>query len=363
MAFSTTKKILIWMTLKKEHQGMMAVWPDVIRDITEVVTNLNIPDVDKWLEKVLQYNVPTTKKLFGLSLIYFCKSLVPKEQQTEDNIRLMRILAWCVEMILSRLVIIDDIMDQSSFRRGQPCWYRYNNIGLMAINDGLLLENAVYYLIKKHFKEKECYINLVETYQDAIFKTQLGQSLDMYLTKCNKKPNDLVNLDLFTMNRFSLLSTYKAYLIVTPIFAAMHFAGIKDPEMFKEAKNILLDIAYLIQVRDDYLGCFGNYETIRKISTDIEEGKCSWVVVTALQRVTPEQRKILEECYGVSDPEKVRRVKQLFTDLDLPNIYSKHERDMYNQINERIQQMSCGLLRNNFFNLLKMICHNEEYYF
>ena len=71
-------------------------------------------------------------------------------------------------------------------------------------------------------------------------------------------------------------------------------AGIKDPEMFKEAKNILLDIAYLIQVRDDYLGCFGNYETIRKISTDIEEGKCSWVVVTALERVTPEQRKILE---------------------------------------------------------------------
>ena len=56
--------------------------------------------------------------------------------------------------ILSRLVIIDDIMDQSSFRRGQPCWYRYNNIGLMAINDGLLLESAVYYLIKNILKEK-----------------------------------------------------------------------------------------------------------------------------------------------------------------------------------------------------------------
>ncbi|XP_036147445.1 farnesyl pyrophosphate synthase-like [Monomorium pharaonis] len=358
MASSKTQNM--WMTMEKEDQGMMAVWPDVVRDITEMVTDLNIPDVDKWLEKVLHYNVPTTKKILGLSLIYIYKSLVPKEQQTEDNIRLVQILAWCAEMALSNLVMIDDIMDRSSFRRGQPCWYRYNNIGLMAINDGLLLESVVYYLIKKHFKGKECYINLLETYQDAIFKTQLGQSLDMYMIKCNKKPNDLINLDLFTMNRCRLLVTYKAYLIVVPIFAAMHFVGIKDPEMFKEAKNIALDIGYLIQARDDYLACYGSYETIQKISTDIEEGKCSWVVVTALERVTPEQRKILEECYGVSDPEKVKRVKQLFADLDLPNIYSKHEKETYNQINEQIQQLSCGLLRNYFFDFLEKICQREE---
>ena len=31
-----------------------------------------------------------------------------------------------------------------------------------------------------------------------------------------------------------------------------------------------------------------------KVGTDIEENKCSWLVVQALQRVDPKQRKILQ---------------------------------------------------------------------
>ncbi|XP_012541545.2 farnesyl pyrophosphate synthase isoform X2 [Monomorium pharaonis] len=358
---ASSKTQIMWITMEKEIQGMMEVWPDVVRDITEMVTNLNIPDIDKWLEKVLQYNVLKTKKVICLSLVYAYKLLVPKEQLTEDNIRLVRILAWCIEMTLVYLTLIDDIMDQSSFRRGQPCWYRYNNNGLMAINDGFLLESAMYYIIKKHFKRKECYINLVETFQDINFKLQLSQCLDMYA--CNKKLNDLVNLDLFTMNRYRSLAIYKGCLMIAPIRIAMHFAGIKDPEMFNESETILLDMGYLIQVQDDYLACYGNYETFLKISTDIEEGKCTWVNVTALQHFTPEQRKCLEECYGVSDSEKVGRVKQLFTDIDLPNIYFSYEKKVYNRINKRIQQISSGLPRNYFFDLLEKLYRREECYF
>lgn len=71
-------------------------------------------------------------------------------------------------------------------------------------------------------------------------------------------------------------------------------AGIKDPEMFRQAKTILSEMGHLYQVQDDYLACFGDSEACGKDSTDIEEGKCTWLVVVALQRATPEQRKILE---------------------------------------------------------------------
>ncbi|XP_012523978.1 farnesyl pyrophosphate synthase [Monomorium pharaonis] len=352
----------MWITMEKEIQELMAVWPDVVHDITEVITNLNIPDVDKWLEKVLQYNVPGSKKLYTLLLVYAYKSLIPNEQLTEDNIRLVRILAWCMEMTIAYLLIIDDILDQSSFRRGQPCWYRYSNIGLMAVNDSLLLQSAVYYLIQKHFKGKECYIKLVETFQDATFKTQIGQCLDMYSTKFNKKPNNSINLNQFTINYYRSIIKYKTYLSVVSINAAMHFAGIKNPEMFKQSKTIVLETGYLYQIQDDYLSCFGNFETLLKNSTDIEEGKCTWLVVTALQRVTPEQRKILEECYGVSDPDKVKRVKQLFIDIDLPNIYFTYEKEIYDQLRERISK-SCKLLHNLFFGFLEKIYHRQNCHF
>ncbi|XP_011175275.1 farnesyl pyrophosphate synthase [Solenopsis invicta] len=326
----------MWETTEEEIREMMAVWPEIVREIMEHVKN--IPNIGKWLEKVLQYNVTGTTKLHGLIVIYAYKSITPNEQQTEDNIRLASILAWCMEMAISYLIIIDDILDQSLFRRGQPCWYRHDDIGLMAINDALLLESIVYFLIRKHFKGKECYDNLVETFQqDIVFKTLIGQFLDMSLTY--KKSN----LDQFTMNRYNSIAKWKEYgSLFVPTVLAMHFAGIKDSEMFKQSETILSElIVPLYQIQDDYLGCFGDFEVLGKDSTDIEEGKCTWLIVKALERVTPEQRKILEECYGVSDPEKVKRVKQLYIDLDLQNAFFKYEEEMYNIIKAQIQQISC----------------------
>ncbi|KAL6262272.1 hypothetical protein P5V15_007367 [Pogonomyrmex californicus] len=339
-----------WVTTKDESREMMALWPDVVRDLTDGPKNLGIPDVHKWMAKVLQYNVPGGKKTRGLTVVYAYRLLASNNQLTNDNIRLARILGWCVEVLQASLLLLDDIQDRSLLRRGQPCWYRYNDLGIAAMNDGLMLENSLYYLIRKHFKGKECYVDLLETFQDIMWKTIMGQCSDLISTNFGKKPN----LDLFTMDRYNSIVEYKTshYSFILPVITAMYFAGIKDPEMFRQAKTILLEMGHLFQVQDDYLAIFGDIDTFGKDSTDIEEGKCTWLVVVALQRATPEQRKILEECYGSSDPEKVRRVKQLFIDLGLPNTYSIYEEETYNLLNVHIQQISRGLPHSLFLDLL-----------
>ncbi|XP_025988675.2 farnesyl pyrophosphate synthase isoform X4 [Solenopsis invicta] len=277
-------------TVNKEEmiQEMMAKWPHVVRDITKMVEDLNIPDVTKWVEKMLHYNVPKGKKSRALAFINAYKLLMPNDKLTQDNINSAWIFAWCIEMMQISLLMFDDMMDRSLFRRGQLCWYRHNVLGLAAVKDCTFLLSATDYLIRKYFKEKEYYIDLLELF---------------------------------------------------------HNAGIKDQKIFSEVNPILLEMGLFFQVQDDYLACFGNSEICGKDNTDIQEGKCSWLIVVALQRATPEQRRILEECYGVSDPEKIKRVMQVFIDLDLPNVYSMYEKETYNLISAKIRQISCNILQ------------------
>ncbi|KAL6252199.1 hypothetical protein P5V15_007362 [Pogonomyrmex californicus] len=353
MANSVTETI--WVTDSEEIQKMMILWPNIVRDITESI-DLNIPDVTIWVKKLLQYNVPYGKKVRSLALIYAYKSLASDDQLTEDNLRLVRILAWCIELLQAAALIIDDIQDQSLFRRGQPCWYQCDGIGLAAISDGIMLEQALFYIIQKHFNKKECYIDLLETFRDVNYKTIIGQCADLYSSNLGKK----LNVHLFTLDRYNSIAEYKAaYTFILPVIAAMHLVGIKDPEMFKQTKQILLDMGHLFQVQDDYLGCYRDSKVSGKDNTDIQEGKCTWLVVTALDRATTEQRKILRECYGFSDSEKTRRVKQLFTDMNLPNIYLTYEEQEYNLLITRIQQI-CGLPRSLFLGLLEGIYHRKS---
>ncbi|XP_029176036.1 farnesyl pyrophosphate synthase-like isoform X3 [Nylanderia fulva] len=345
------------LTNKDEIRELMALWPDVVRDITESKIS-EIPEISKWIAKVLQYNVPGGKKTRGMALIYAYKLLAPSDQLTEENIRLARILAWCLELVASFILVYDDIQDRSLIRRNQPCWYLHNDIGLAAINDGLLMECVANSLIKKHFKGKEYYMDIVETFQEIILMTAMGQALDMFSTNFGKKPN----LDLYTMDRYNNIVKYKCsyYTYILPVTLAMHLAGVRDPEKLRQTKTILLEMGHFYQVQDDYLGCYAKSEVVGKTSTDIQEGKCTWLIVMALQRATSEQRKILEECYGSSDPEKVQRVVQIYNDLGLPNTYSMYEEETYNLLVTHIQQMSRGLPHDLFLILLNRMYRRQH---
>lgn len=78
----------------------MSVFPDLVRDLTEYAKKRDDSIVaSKWFTRALQYNVPQGKKNRGLATITAFKSLATAEDLTEENIRLVHYLGWCVEMV------------------------------------------------------------------------------------------------------------------------------------------------------------------------------------------------------------------------------------------------------------------------
>ncbi|XP_078212063.1 farnesyl pyrophosphate synthase isoform X4 [Callithrix jacchus] len=254
-------------------------------------------------------------------------------------------------------LVTDDIMDSSLTRRGQICWYQKPGVGLDAINDAVLLEACVYRLLKLYCREQPYYLNLIELFLQSSYQTEIGQTLDLITA-----PQDNVDLDRFTEKRYKSIVKYKTafYSFYLPVAAAMYMAGIDGEKEHANAKKILLEMGEFFQIQDDYLDLFGDPSVTGKVGTDIQDNKCSWLVVQCLQRSTPEQRQILKENYGQKEAEKVARVKALYEELDLPAVFSKYEEDSYNHIMALIEQYAAPLPPAIFLGLARKIYKRKK---
>ncbi|KAL9912455.1 farnesyl pyrophosphate synthase isoform 1-T1 [Glossina fuscipes fuscipes] len=330
-----------------ESRDFMTLSTDIIRDLTDHADKYNSKDASTWLKKVLEYNVLHGKKFRGLLTVLTYKNLV--KDITTENLKLAQILGWCLELLQCFLVLSDDIMDNSTTRRGQTCWHRLDNVGLIAFNDSIMLENGIYVLLKKYFSHLECYLDLMHLFHEMTFITTCGQSLDML--------NSNKSVSTFTMDTYKTIAANKTshYTFYLPIAAAMHLAGLKDAEALRQTKMIAMEIGHFFQVQDDFLDCFGKPEVTGKLGTDIQDNKCSWLAVVCMQRANDEQKAAMLECYGKTEPDKVAQVKELYKTLGLPNTYADYEQESYNMIKTHIQQTSRGVPQDTFLEVLNKI--------
>jgi len=119
----------------------------------------------------------------------------------------------------------------------------------------------------------------------------------------------------------------------------MRFHGITNDAEFKIAENILIPLGEYFQIQDDYLDCFAPPDVLGKIGTDILDNKNSWVVNIALQSVTPEQRRTLDENYGRKDSVCEAHVKQVFKEVGVEAAYKAYEQEAYNKIVALVEQI------------------------
>ncbi|KZV66046.1 farnesyl diphosphate synthase [Peniophora sp. CONT] len=332
---------------RQRFEGVYALVRD---DLLKQFKEHSMPaEAIEYYRRSMDYNVPGGKLNRGLSVVDTAQILKGREL-TEVEYTQAAVLGWAVEFLQAYFLVSDDIMDASITRRGQPCWYRVEGVGMMAINDALILEGAIYQMIRTHFKRESYYIDLVDVMHEVrpsafwrdptvSYKTEMGQLVDLITA-----PEDKVDLSKFSLERHRTIVIYKTaiYSFYLPVALAMIMCGFPTepkagtPDVYKASMEILVPLGEYFQIQDDYLDYSGTPEQIGKIGTDIIDNKCSWCINTALALATPEQRAVLDSSYGRKDAAAEARVKEIFKAVGVDERYAKYEQDAYERVNKLV---------------------------
>ena len=261
-------------------------------------------------------------------------------------------IGWAVEIMQAFFLIADDIMDHSETRRGKPCWYKVESIGLDAINDTFFLEQMIYKLIKKKCSHLPCYNKLLDLFHDIVYKTTIGQTLDLVTAPVGKP-----NFEKFSEERYLSIATYKTsyYTIYLPVMCAVYLGNIDTEELIKSIENVSIDLGVYFQIQDDFLDLYGDPKVTGKIGTDIQDNKCSWLVVQALKHCNEQQMEILSKNYGYFDDAKIENVKKMFEELDLKTKFYAYEDESYKTLLEKVKKIENLAVKQSFEVLMEKL--------
>uniref|UniRef100_A0A1I8GJM9 Farnesyl pyrophosphate synthase n=1 Tax=Macrostomum lignano TaxID=282301 RepID=A0A1I8GJM9_9PLAT len=387
------------------------------------------------LSRVLDYNVPHGKKTRGVTVLLawaaFAKDRAIADAETACP------AAWAVELLQASFLVHDDIMDGSQTRRGRPCWFRNDGVGLMAVNDGIFLDQALYALLSSAYSEHPQYSRLMDLFHSVTLTTCIGQALDMSLgvsgltwsayreMVCRKTAHYSFHLPvaaaLLLRNRPELVGVAKPLLLrigeyfqgqkgrsppalqVKLCWSRRYSLPIKPPQdhrsavdhrvrsspgladgkqrgaryeahIFKGPYQTWAEAQKHEQVaQDDYLDFYGDPAETGKIGTDIQEAKCSWLALTALDRLraaasakpdgdnspSPSEASSLlarfQDCYGQSEPDRVAAVGDIYRRLRLDAAYAEFEAAEFASIGASVEQLDSPELRLVCRTLLQLI--------
>jgi farnesyl diphosphate synthase len=152
-------------------------------------------------------------------------------------------------------MIQDDTMCHRKVRRGRAAWHEVEGVGLKSINDALMLESSLYFLLWKFFREKPYYARLMQLFHEVIvknvvcgfvcpdkfpvrkncnlfsffLKVTLRTASGRLLAALTYHEDGSPNFDKFTMDRYVQITKFKqSYLsFVLPMRAGMFVVSIE----------------------------------------------------------------------------------------------------------------------------------------
>ena len=194
-----------------------------------------------------------------------------------------------IELFQSAALIHDDIADASELRRGEPCLYRTEGLGL-AINAGDLALTRVFEIVLADGSlPAERRLRVLEELVRMERHTLEGQALDLGWARDGRW--DVTSDDYLYM----IDGKTAWYTVASPLYAGALAAG-AEPDAVRGLIEVGLPAGLAFQLQDDLLNLMGDADAQGKdFRSDITEGKRTLAVVWALEHLGGAERSELVE--------------------------------------------------------------------
>ena len=241
------------------------------------------PDMDRYLySPLLKFSRNGGKRHRPLICFAACMAVGGDPQRAISS-------AAAIEHFHTAALIHDDIADEAELRRGEPCLYMTEGMGL-AINMGdlgLQLVNGT--VVKDPLLEDSVKVRVLTELIDMTCRTIEGQALDIGWARDGRY--DIAPED------YLIMATCKTahYSGAVPLAIGAIVGGGTETQI-EGLRNYGLDTGLTFQIQDDLLNLIGKTESTKKgFRDDITEGKRTLVVVHALSHLDGVKRERLVE--------------------------------------------------------------------
>jgi geranylgeranyl diphosphate synthase, type II len=210
------------------------------------------------------------------------------------------IVASTLELFHNFTLIHDDIMDKAPLRRGKETVHaKYNDSTALLAGDVMLLQ-AYEYLNESGSDKIKDLIRLLNKTGREVCE---GQQLDM----------DFEKADSISLSQYLLMIELKTavFLAASLRMGAMIASATEADQLniFEFGKNIGL----AFQVQDDWLDSFGNPSTFGKQNGgDILANKKTFLLVSAQEKASVSQKKIIRDLLLSSSADKIQRMLEIY---------------------------------------------------
>lgn len=249
------------------------------------------PDMDKYLyDPLLTYSQNGGKRHRPLICFAACLAV-------GGDVRQAASAASAIEHFHTAALIHDDIADEATLRRGEPCLHLTEGLGI-AINAGDLALSLVNGSVMKDPSLSDAIkVRVVTELIEMTRRTIEGQALDLGWARDERYD--------ITPEDYLVMATHKTahYSGAVPLAIGAIIGGGTETQI-EALRNYGLDTGLAFQIQDDLLNIEGDAETVGKdFCSDITEGKRTLMVVHALQNSSKRDRLVEILSSKTSDPD------------------------------------------------------------